>query len=159
MTRANVETVNGFLSELGGKIGIQNLSLSDQGTCSFSFEDEIGLVIEAQSHSDEVHLYGELMTVPASGSEDVLLQLLQANLDLRQTQGATFALDSQKNTIVLYFDTQLDGLDQTQFEAVIENFLDVCAAWHQKLTAANAAQTTVEIELPSEVPNSPVFFG
>jgi hypothetical protein len=129
----NTATINHLLQQLGARIGANNVHLSDQGICSFQFENEMRVVIELPDSSPDVYLYATLLPIPERNREALYAWLLKRNLLGYDTDGATFAIHEQHNAIVLCYQHAIETLDYVLFESILENFLTTVARWHRNL--------------------------
>lgn len=135
------QTVDGWLRELAGKLGADNFSLDENGSCAFEFDGRFRVGIEAPEEAEIVHLYAVIAPVPADETErgSFCERLLKLNCFGDETGGAAFAIHEATNNVLLCFNITIDNCDAQIFENLIGNFIEVADRWHSELGAATDA--------------------
>jgi hypothetical protein len=144
------QAVNGWLRELAGKLGAENFSLDENGSCTFEFDGRFQVGIEAPEESEIVHLYAVIAAVPADETERAMLceRLLKLNLFGEETGGAAFAIHEATNNVLLCFNVTVEECDAQVFENRIGNFIEVADRWHAEFGTALTSSDGASGETP-----------
>jgi Tir chaperone protein (CesT). len=128
-----------LLQELGQKLGLGPLALDDSGNCQLVFDGD--LVVELQAPGDGfISLVATVCPVPADGREALFTDLLEANLLGQGTGGATLALDTALDEVVLCQRLETAQLDNEGFEGALETFINHLEFWKGR-TSSSAGGT------------------
>ncbi len=125
--------INDLLSQIGTPI---KFSLNEEGFCDLAYE-ELDLVISVPEGSDLVHLYGFILPE----KPELFEKLLKINLLRIDTKGAFFALNEREKYIVLVQTQPVEGLNFSQFETLLQNFIETSLNWQNKLTQKEPIKT------------------
>lgn len=126
-----------FLNDLGLTMGLSDLVFNDEGCARLVFDGKIGVNFESDAETGHLFAYTTLGPLPAQGREGLYLSLLEANL-LSATEhfGATLAVDSLNNEVVLCRHLMTDELSTQSFNQIIENFVNCAEQWRYRLEHA-----------------------
>lgn len=122
-----------LLSALGKKIGIEDLEFAENGTCLLILADDLELSIEEVQGENAVYLYGDVATAPATNQAELYARLLAANHFGAETGDATFALNQDTQTVVLLKRISLQGLQETEFQNLVQEFANWLLSWKAEL--------------------------
>ncbi|MGF1562903.1 MAG: CesT family type III secretion system chaperone [Geminicoccaceae bacterium] len=147
--------MNSLLGNLGMKLGIANLMLSDQGTCAFDYKDELEITIELPEASEQIYIYAVVTEIPKKGQKKLFRKLLRLNLFCFETNGATFAIHEEHNCVLLCYQHAVQTLDQNGFETILENFLTTLERLHENV---HSEQYVDEHELAADDRIDPTRF-
>ena len=129
--------VRQLLHELGEAIGVGPIKLGGDGVTRLMFGDELVVDLEQLPGSEVLHLCAPVARLdPGLGSKaraDLMAGLLTANLLGQDTGGATLALDSTLDEVVLWRGLAPEGLTLDGLKHALEDFLDHLVAWRQRL--------------------------
>lgn len=128
----NQTEVNGLLKQLG-KILDLPLELDANNRCLILLDEKIVLNLELDEERHELIVYAYISVVPFAAKELVLGILLEANFFWRISNGSTFALDKQTQTLVLQRKFELPLREVENFEDDIAVFVDVAEAWMKRI--------------------------
>lgn len=141
------------LNDLGLTMGLSDLVFNDEGCARLVFDGKIGVNFESDAETGQLFAYATLGPLPAQGREALYLSLLEANL-LSATEhfGATLAVDSLNNEVVLCRHLMTDELSSQSFNQIIEHFVNCAEQWRYRLE--NAAPETETSTLTGDSPVS-----
>ncbi len=122
--------INRLLTDFGNALGLDGLSLDENGNCCLSF-DEVVVNIESVGESSLVLFYSSLGVLPEDAGRDVYSRLLAANYFFYGTAGATVGVEPASGNVALTRVVDATGMEVLDLEAVIKAFVDAaesCAA-------------------------------
>ncbi|MDR2807146.1 MAG: type III secretion system chaperone [Puniceicoccales bacterium] len=125
--------VNHLLQELAKVLDLSSLTLDSNNHCLILFDDKIVLNLELNEEEGALIVYSYISVVPFMGKELVLEVLLEANFFWKVSNGATFAIDKQTQTLVLQKKFLLPLADSNAFEDDLAVFVDVVDAWMKRI--------------------------
>lgn len=132
---ATIETFHGLLKGLGTDIDLSEILSEDGLSCAFAFDGGVTVNIGYIQDSDSLLVFSNLGAVEAGRQADIHAEMLKANYLFADTGGGSLGIEPESGDVALNYRRALDGLDQPQFEALIEQFAEVGAAWMDKITA------------------------
>lgn len=136
-------------------MGVPELRLDEHGCARLRIDDRIDVNFEASDGGHLLHVYCTLGPVPTSDRERTFEQLLSANLFGADTGGATLAIDTEFNEIVLCSDIGNHGWTSELIMSRLERFVDAAQGWQ-----ARFAEHQAEAETPGHNPRvDPPGFG
>lgn len=141
-------TAEQLLNELGLTMGLPELRFDDQGCACLQFDQRTMVHLEKGAEPACLQLYAVLGRLPAHGRETLYLKLLQGNLFGHSTQGATLAVDTMHNEIVLCRTLDLELLGGPTFCALIEQFVAAVEHWTSSLLSGDVTPATPSTGLP-----------
>jgi hypothetical protein len=126
---------------------MDDLALDETGLCTLGFDEQI-VNIHFDERSSNLVLFAALGSLPVEGRERALALLMEANLFWSGTGGATLALEPGANVVMLHHQVRAD-MEQADFEALLQQFVDLSDYWSGKLAdGGGAAPTTGEADGP-----------
>ncbi len=128
----SLATANNLLTELGVRLGVPTLAFDEKGYCTIGLDDHI-VNFECLADGGTLALYVWLGVVPEEKRAEAALQMADANYLLQQTQGATLGLNRHEGDAVLAVQISTADLTVAQFEQVVENIVNLAAAWKHNL--------------------------
>ena len=127
-----MENVAQSLKELGEKIGF-DIALDADGTCTLELADGRPLVIQERANLDELDFVSVLGEVPDERRAEVFTALLSANFYWNGTLGATLSWDPGLEQVVIIYPLPLANATDETLENVFKRFLELQAAWKDRL--------------------------
>lgn len=95
-------TVDQILESLGKELGIPELEFEEESeTCILEIGDNLRLNISSDEANQEIVLHGEIGFLPTSNRQEVVEQLLEANLFWSGTRGATVSVERTTGTVIV----------------------------------------------------------
>jgi hypothetical protein len=147
------EEVNCLLQKLGKVLDLSSLALDSNNHCLILFDDKIVLNLELSEEDQALIVYSYIGIVPFSGKELVLEILLEANFFWKTSNGATFAIDKQTQTLVLQQKFPLPLQHFESFEDNLAVFVDVAEAWIERIDEiCTEAEMLIEEDLKKTAP-------
>ncbi|MBC05405.1 type III secretion system chaperone [Thalassospira sp.] len=129
-----------LITEFGKSAGLDQLTVTEDGTCAIRFDDRITLNIERDAVKDVTHLYVVLANAEQSLSAEKMRMMLCGNLFGHDTGGATLALDDNQREIVLCRYLDFDIPDVATLTKIIEKLAQSADQWIEKLDKATATK-------------------
>ena len=127
-----MENLTQSLKALGEKIGF-DISLDADGTCTLELADGRPLVIQERANLDELDFVSILGEVPDERRAEVFTALLSANFYWNGTLGATLSWDPGLEQVVIIYPLPLANATDETLEKVFKRFLELQAAWKDRL--------------------------
>ena len=128
------EDFQNILKGFGAGINLPDLSLDEDHRCNLFF-DEVPVSIEVSPNEQYVYMYSYLGNVPMAGSESVVSKLLQANYIYGETERCTLGIQDISRKVALIGNERIKGMDLSDFEQSLENFINVAEYWMKNLSA------------------------
>ena len=129
-----------LLNELGLTMGLPNLRFDEHGCARLMFDGKTAIDLEADSETGMLQVYSVLSPLPAEGRETTFLSLLEGNLFGTQTHGATLAVDSLYNEVLLCRTVDTEQMSGASFATMIERFVDSVETWKERIEGMPAEQ-------------------
>ena len=127
-----MENLAQSLKDLGEKIGF-DIALDADGTCTLELADGRPLVIQELANLDELDFVSVLGEVPDERRAEVFTALLSANFYWNGTLGATLSWDPGLEQVVIIYPLPLANATEETLENVFTRFLELQAAWKERL--------------------------
>ena len=124
-------TANRLMHALGQLIDIDALMLTEDGTCTLSF-DHLVVQFELDAASATLVLSSVLAELPGDADASLFKRLLQANASQQDTSSAFMGLDPTCQFLLLIQPMSL-ALSHERFVAAAEAYLNMADAWLQVL--------------------------
>lgn len=128
-----------LLQNLGRGVSLPGFTFDANGCARLLVDGKIAVNFEHDAANDCLQIYSTLGTVPSEGREAVFLQLLEGNLFGARTAGATLAVDTLYNEIVLCRSVPLDGADPASFADLVARFISAVEEWGALLETPSGA--------------------
>ncbi len=91
--------------------------------------------IEKSEDEMQLTVYGIVAELPYDHREEFFLSILDANIWGLQTEGATFAVDVDRQEIILFRNFKVRDIQFEEFYGDLQKFLRVQQEWTEKLSA------------------------
>lgn len=127
-----IDDVESALKDLSASSGF-DISLDENGACTLELSDGRPVVLQLRSNIDELDFVALLGEVPGDVRADVFESLLSANYYWQKTMGATLSWNPALEQVVLIYPLPLAGATQDALVKVFERFLELQAAWRDRL--------------------------
>ena len=131
------EQINHYLRHLATLLELP-LELDEFGVCAVEDSEGMRWVVEVPGDFDTVVLLAPIMDLAVEEPAWFFRRLLSSHLNLRQLQGAYFAVDERKARLLLCISRTVSSLTPEMFESLFFNFmelsLDVTSSvqeWHE----------------------------
>lgn len=124
----NNNQVDGLITEFGKIIGIPELVLDEENTCTLAFDDQ-AVNIQFSEEQNALIIFSDLGKVTGSNAEQLYKQLLTANFYREKLSNAAFSYCKETGSIVLMLHQSIEGLEIRQFDDLMENFTNLAIAW------------------------------
>jgi hypothetical protein len=130
-----------LLKDLGDRIGVGPLSLSDEGVCTLGFAEGAQINITADdADPNYCVLVGNCGGIPdQQGRAAYLRRLLEANFFHRDAGNAVIALEPDLDEALLVERVRLDLIDGAGFADVVTRFVSYQRRWSERSEKAMAA--------------------
>jgi len=125
-TGENKKIVELWLKDLSASLGVE-LSLDDEGLCSFQADEERIITIEVPPELSQVYLYTPLVPLPNEDPErsnNLMTKALELNAFQIASGGASIALVPGMALFVLCYENAIEGVDSERFNHILGLFLE-----------------------------------
>ncbi len=123
------------ISQFGQKIGLGDLRLDEQNSCSLLFDESIEVLFTADDEDKSVLFSCDLGKASELAADlEQARALLKAALLGAQTGGAAFAINSADDSLVLWKRHDDSFIDELDLEKKVNAFLEECIAWKEKVS-------------------------
>lgn len=121
-----------LLQALALNVGMPDLRFDDNGCACIAVDGGLAINFEREAEGGAIHVYSVIGPLPLDSREEVYRQLLDGNLYGTATAGATLAVDSLRNEVVLCrrFDAAAAG---SAFFADVHGFVAAAEDWQERL--------------------------
>ena len=123
-----------ILKSFGAGINLPDLSLDEDHRCNLFF-DEVPVSIEVSPNEQYIYMYSYLGDAPVASSESLGGKLLEANYIYGETERCTLGIQSISRKVALICNERIKGMDLSDFEQSLENFINVAEYWMKNLNA------------------------
>ena len=120
------------LKELGEKNGF-DIALDDNGACTLELADGRAFCLQERANVNELDFVAILGEVPEEVRANVFTELLSANFYWQETLGATLSWNADLEQVVLIYPLPLADATQGTLESIFTRFLELQAAWKDRL--------------------------
>ena len=120
------------LKELGEKNGF-DIALDDNGACTLELADGRAFCLQERANVNELDFVAILGEVPEDVRATVFTELLSANFYWQETLGATLSWNADLEQVVLIYPLPLADATQGTLESIFTRFLELQAAWKDRL--------------------------
>jgi hypothetical protein len=120
------------------RLGIQS-EANDDGIYAFEV-DVFEFAVHDLSEQRRVALVGDLGAIPAVNPEGLFRLMLEAQHCFRETEGAVFSIDGERNRLTLNRMLSCAELDDETFFSEVERFVNQLEAWTRIIRDYNGQQ-------------------
>ena len=128
------------LRQFGTRIGLPNLKLGGDRTCSLTVGDGLELFFEGTDRDDELRLNGRVGDLHGADAS-VLRTLLVANYNGQATGAASLAIDPMSGEVMLGQRLAVGPMDAEGFASAVETFVKYLAFWTEHLPTMGGAKS------------------
>ena len=126
------------LKELGEKNGF-DIALDDNGACTLELADGRAFCLQERANVNELDFVAILGEVPEDVRAFVFTELLSANFYWQETLGATLSWNADLEQVALIYPFPLADATPGTLESIFTRFLELQAAWKDRLDEMIAA--------------------
>ncbi|MBC6413330.1 MAG: type III secretion system chaperone [Chromatiales bacterium] len=131
---SNKENFQSILKSFGAAINLPDLSLDEDQRCNLFF-DEVPVSIELSPNEQYIYMYSYLGDAPMASSAGIAAKLLEANYTYNETERCTLGIQSVSRKVALICNERIKGMELSDFEQSLENFINVAEYWMRNMTA------------------------
>ena len=135
---------NDLLGELGQKMGLGKIEVSDENTCRLIFDDKLIVDFEPSNDGKQLYVYSVLCSVAHGERDGFYRRLLLANLFGRETGGASFGLDDETDEVIMFRSFPLETTDFQVFQEGLEAFLNGLEEWMERAGSGTLSDLSPE---------------
>ena len=128
-------TYKELIEEAGAVIGIEGFTPDDDGVCTLVSDIGEIVIMDCKSPKETVFLNAAVMDVPPNAGA-ALLEALESNKGLKDTNGATLSVDPETHRFELSRYAFLEYLTPDTFIEMIEQFATTLVSVREKLESA-----------------------
>ena len=131
------ESYNMFLAEVRKASGVESLAPDDSGLVSVRVDDAYNMNLQFVEATGKILCFVEVAELSKGTPKEVYRSLLAGGLFGRDTAGGYFALEPETETVVYnyYFDFEKAADDVEAFVRTLENILQLCDLWAERIKA------------------------
>ena len=133
-----MKEIEATLKEIGSKSGL-DIALDENGACTLELADGRVLIIQERADLNELDFVANLGTVPEEARAEVFTALLAANFYWNETLGATLSWNTDLEEAVLIYPIPLADATPESIETIFKRFVELQAAWSDRLSNLVAA--------------------
>ena len=126
------------LEKIGAKSGL-DIALDENGSCTLELADGRVIVLQERADLNELDFVANLGAVPEETRAEVFTALLAANFYWNETLGATLSWNADLEEAVLIYPLPLADATPESVETVFNRFVELQAAWSDRLAGLVAA--------------------
>ena len=154
-----VALANTLLNTFGLTIGIDGLSLDDQGYCCLRF-DALDTHFQYDPANDRLVLFAQLGALDEDALAEGCVWMMNANLFWAGTNGGTLAVQPGVNQVFLHTKTSIQGMDYPHFERWVGELVSAADQWVLNIEKLNNGEpiTPVEADTAASVPGANAVF-
>ncbi len=133
-----MKEIEATLKEIGSKSGL-DIALDENGACTLELADGRVLILQERADLNELDFVANLGTVPEEARAEVFTALLAANFYWNETLGATLSWNTDLEEAVLIYPLPLADATPESVETIFKRFVELQAAWSDRLSNLVAA--------------------
>lgn len=142
-------TPRDLVVELISILGLDNVELTEDGSCGLLFDHETNVTLEPDPQRASVlHLHTIVGSVPAERRARFYIHLLRGNYLGRATGHASLALDAAGTAVVLQLSLHTEQIDASTLGEHLTTFVKIAGLWRQRL--GGPAESATEEDILSE---------
>jgi len=123
-----------LLTLLKEKLGLEELSFNEEGSCLFVLDENKLFIIDLDESTRTLIISVVLGTIPKENREDVLYDLMTANYYWMRTGGGTLGVDPENDVVLLCYSMQLPLENDMDLIFCIEKLANVSDYWTKRLS-------------------------
>ena len=127
-----MKEIESVLKELGAKVGLE-IVLDENGACTLELDDGRVMLLQERADLNELDFVATLGGVPEEARATVFTELLAANFYWQETFGATISWNADLEEAVIIYPLQLAGATPAVVEPIFTRFVELQAAWSERL--------------------------
>ena len=128
------EDFQNILKSFGTGINLPDLSLDEDHRCNLFFDD-VPVSIEVSPNEQYIYMYSYLGDAPLASSDNLGVKLLEANYIYGETERCTLGIQDISRKVALICNERIKGMELSDFEKSLENFINVAEYWMKNLKA------------------------
>jgi hypothetical protein len=130
-----LEEYRAFLAEVRRLTGLDMLVPDDGGLVTVRVDDKYNLSLQYIAGPGRVLCFIEVAELPADAPKSVYRDLLAGGLFGNETAGGYFTLEPESETVIYnyFFDGGAAARDPEGFASTLENILQVCELWDERI--------------------------
>lgn len=140
-----------LLAQLGLAMNLPGLAFDANGCARLMVDGRIAINFEVDEGAGGLQIYSTLAPLPAQDQGPLLLMLLEGNLFGAQTLGATLAVDTLYNEIVLCRAIAVQEMNAPAFTAIVERFVTAVQEWTHRLSTGAPPPAATATAAPDAV--------
>ena len=158
---ANIDDYRSLLDQVRKVSGIEAFAPDETGLVSVRVDDKYNVNLQFVEATGRVLCFVEVVSLPADAPRAVYRDLLVGGLFGRDTAGGYFAIEPESETVVYnyFFDLEEAGKDVEDFIHSIENILQLCDIWAERIRRNLSGEVEDEGNFPKNDERSLRFQG
>lgn len=144
----SLENFNNLITEFCKSIDLADPLINDEGYYSFVLDGDQTIEIQYDFDSRMVILFCKLGQITSTNRNEVIKDILDANVLWRGTGGGTLGLDSSSGLITLSYQESADHMPYSRFEAILGLLISNAENWMHRISTESYAQENSEEQTP-----------
>lgn len=133
--------LNALLSDFYRKVGLADFVVNEDDYYCFTIDDSLLLELKYHPQSGVVDFFVQLGLIDPAKKDEILIEILDANVLWRGTGGVTLGQDSTTGMVTLAYQENVEHMSSTRFEQIIETVLISAEYWAGRVAGADRADT------------------
>ena len=133
--------LNALLSEFYRKVGFADFVENEDDYYCFTVNDSLLLELKYHPESGVIDFFVQLGLIDPERRDEILIEILDANVLWRGTAGVTLGQDSTTGMVTLAYQENVEHMSSQRFEQIIETVLTSAEYWAGRVAGADRAGT------------------
>ncbi len=137
----SVNNLNALLSEFYKTVEFPEFFEHGDGYYCFTVDDSLVLELKHHSDSNFLDFFVQLGFVHPDHKDDVIADILDANVLWRGTGGVTLGQDSATGMVTLSFQENIEYMSYQRFAQILETVVSSAEYWADRIAGRSVAHT------------------
>lgn len=149
----NTAKLNALLSQFHKTVEFPDFVASDSNYYCFSINDSLMLELKYNPDNDFLDFFLQLGLIHPDHKDEVIIEILDANVLWRGTGGVTLGQDSATGMVTLSFQESVDSMSYQRFEQILETVVSAAEYWSHRIAGENLDETALNSAVAVAVPD------
>lgn len=136
----SADNFNSLIAEFCKSVDMTTPVINDDGYYSFVLDDDQIIEIQYDTDSAMLSFLVQLGLITSTKRENVIKDILDANVLWRGTGGATLGLDSSTGIVTLGYQEGAEHMTYSRFESIIGLMIANAETWLNRIASESSAQ-------------------
>lgn len=144
----SLDNFNNLITEFCKSVDLADPLLNDDGYYSFVLDGDQTIEIQYDFDSHMVSFFIKLGQITSTNRDEVIKDILDANVLWRGTGGGTLGLDSASGLLTLAYQESADHMPYSRFETLLGLLISNAENWMNRISTESYAQGNTEEHTP-----------